>query len=69
MLIVLLVHKASLLCFETIPSHRLAAIAVQNISFKNASEFGGRPKKSCSIENLVPVELSQSNVQWILLEA
>ncbi|OAX35013.1 hypothetical protein K503DRAFT_773937 [Rhizopogon vinicolor AM-OR11-026] len=37
------------LCFEIIFSHKLAAGTCPNISFKNASEFGGRSNKSCSI--------------------
>jgi len=37
-------------CFEIIFPHRFAAGGTcPNISFKNASEFGGRPKKSYSI--------------------
>jgi hypothetical protein len=44
-----IVHIAWPLCFEVVFPHKFAAGAYSNISVKNASEFGGRPNKSCSI--------------------
>jgi hypothetical protein len=44
-----IVHIAWPLCFEVVFPHKFAAAACSNISVKDASEFGGRPNKSCSV--------------------